>query len=303
MSAARVVGQGGADAVEVEVVVVGHLVELVGGRELDVTPGVGEQLGELGLLGLELDDGLGQVAEQASGPVAHVLRAARDDLRQREQLLHRLALGDALGAEGDVDRESELREHPLDTPRDTGVDGAAQHQQLTVVEVVGGLGERPGDHVRVGVEVLVDRRADHDHDHVGERDDRGIRADAEPARVEDPLEDLTGAGLLEGQLPALDELDRGLVDVVDADVEPTIGEGDREREPDVPAAADHDDVVGGARRGSGAGNGLVADLCHPSLHAASPPEPGGVYAATLRSRGLGSRVRPGQSADFIRADG
>ncbi len=66
-SARVVVGQRRTDALVVETEVVGHHVELVGGRELDVPPGVGEQLGELGLLRLELHDLVREVAEQLPG--------------------------------------------------------------------------------------------------------------------------------------------------------------------------------------------------------------------------------------------
>ena len=41
---------------------------LVGRSELDVAPGVREELGQLGLLGIQLDDGLGEPAEQRCGP-------------------------------------------------------------------------------------------------------------------------------------------------------------------------------------------------------------------------------------------
>ena len=61
------------DALEVQAAVVGHHVELVGRRELDVPPHVGEQLGQLGFLGRHDDELAGQPAEQSAGP----LRAAR----------------------------------------------------------------------------------------------------------------------------------------------------------------------------------------------------------------------------------
>jgi hypothetical protein len=52
--------QGGPDALEVEAVAVGNHIELVGDGELQITPIVGEQFGELGLLRIQLDDRLGE---------------------------------------------------------------------------------------------------------------------------------------------------------------------------------------------------------------------------------------------------
>ena len=98
-----VVRERGADALEVEAEVVGDHVELVGGRELDVAPRVREQLGELGFLDVEVDDRVGEAPEQRLGPGDRPLGAAGDDLRELEQLDQRLALGDALRTERDVD--------------------------------------------------------------------------------------------------------------------------------------------------------------------------------------------------------
>ena len=76
--------QRGTDAREVEAEVVGDHEELVGGRELDVAPRVREQLGELGLLDVEVDDRRARRAEQLRRPRARARSVrADDDLRQR----------------------------------------------------------------------------------------------------------------------------------------------------------------------------------------------------------------------------
>ena len=100
----------GADAFEVEAEVVGDHVELVRGRELDVAPGVREELGELGLFDVEVDDRVGEAAEERSARAT--ARSVRPETicGQLAQLDERLALGDALRAERHVDRLARLRQ-------------------------------------------------------------------------------------------------------------------------------------------------------------------------------------------------
>ena len=130
-----VVGERRADPLVVEAEVVGHHVELVRRRELDVAPRVREQLGQLGLFGLEVHDVVGQVAEQLAGTLERTRRPRRDDLGELEELDHRLAFGDALRAERHVDVEPEIGDQPLHHRGDTGVHGAAQHEELAGVQV------------------------------------------------------------------------------------------------------------------------------------------------------------------------
>ena len=54
----------------------------------------------------------------------------------------RLALGDALGAERDVDVEAEPRDEPLDQRGHARVHGAAQHEELAVAQAGGDLLDR-----------------------------------------------------------------------------------------------------------------------------------------------------------------
>src|SRR4249920_1607775 len=73
-----------------------------GSGELDVAPHVGEQLGQLRLFRRHHHDLAGEPGEQRGRPLHPRGRAGGDDLRQLEQLGHRLALGDPLRAEGNL---------------------------------------------------------------------------------------------------------------------------------------------------------------------------------------------------------
>src|SRR5215469_8903431 len=94
------------DGVEHVVVVdaraMSHLEKLVGDRELHVAPGVREELGELGLPRARAHDLDVQAAEELAGPFEGRVRDAPDQLRERADLLERVALGHPLRAEGDV---------------------------------------------------------------------------------------------------------------------------------------------------------------------------------------------------------
>ncbi len=72
------------DALEVEAAVIGHHVELVRRRELDVPPHVREQLGELRFLWRQLDDAGRQHGEEFRRPLQAAHGAGRDDLRELE---------------------------------------------------------------------------------------------------------------------------------------------------------------------------------------------------------------------------
>ena len=74
------VGDRTTDALEVEAAVVGDHEELIGGRELDVPPGVGEELCQLRLLRRELDDVVGEAAEECGGALDGDLVTPRHDL-------------------------------------------------------------------------------------------------------------------------------------------------------------------------------------------------------------------------------
>jgi hypothetical protein len=110
------------------------------------------------------------------------------------------------------------------------------------------LSTSPRYRLLVGVEVLVDWRAD-DHDHVlRTADDRRVgRGGQSPARRR-LLQQRAGALLGEWHPALADQLDSGRVDVVYRDPGAAVGKRDSQRQPDVAAAADDHDVTleGGA---------------------------------------------------------
>ena len=110
---ARVVLAHGAQHVRVvDAGLVGDREELVRDGELHVAPRVGEQLGELRLLARRAQGLRGEPPEQRLGAVAGRRRVGADDLGQRVELLERVALGDPLGAERDVDAQAPVLEAP-----------------------------------------------------------------------------------------------------------------------------------------------------------------------------------------------
>ena len=90
MHARIVLAQGLVDAVEVGLEMLGHHVELVGDGEVDVAPGVAEQLGQLRLDRLEEDHLWADEPEKGGGPFGRARRRAADQLRQLLQLDQRL---------------------------------------------------------------------------------------------------------------------------------------------------------------------------------------------------------------------
>ena len=153
-------------------------------------------------------------------PLERARRAGRDDLRELEQLDHRLALGDALRAEGHVDVEPEPRDEPLDHRGDARVHGAAQHEQLAVDEARrrcrrsrAGTALRSGLRCSsIGVPITITTcSASPITPGVARRpSSRSRRHDGAGPR---------GAGLVERHGAVVDDGDRGLVHVVERDVE------------------------------------------------------------------------------------
>ena len=123
----------------------------------------------------------------ASVPNSAVARSAArvvvraDDLRQRVELLERVALGDPLRAERDVDAAAALGEVLGDVAGRARVDGAPQDDQGAVAEVRRDLVDGLLEDRHRRAEELVDRRADDDHEVVGPLDHRAVRAEREPA--------------------------------------------------------------------------------------------------------------------------
>ena len=110
------------------------------------------------------------------------------------------------------------------------------------------------------VHELVDRRADDEDHRVGALEQAGSAAELEPAGGQELAEQLVGAVLEERHVARLDDLlDLGCVDVVDADPVAAVGKRQGERQADVAAAADDDDV-----KGVHGGQIMMARLVAPS---------------------------------------
>ena len=104
-----------------------------------------KSLASLGLLGLQLDDAVGEVPEQRRGALAYGGSTRRHDLWEVEELLHGLAFGDALGQKATSTCVPLSAKKLLDAPRDARVDGAAQDDELTGAEQVTTGLQRLGD--------------------------------------------------------------------------------------------------------------------------------------------------------------
>ena len=106
----------------------------------------------------------GAIVPNSFSARAHrALGARRDDLRQRRAALRSPCPRRC--APGRTTRRScasRAVEQPLDHRGDAGVHGAAQHEVLAVAELVEQALDREQHELRIGVEVLVDRRADDD---------------------------------------------------------------------------------------------------------------------------------------------
>ena len=161
-----VLGQPLPDALEVEAAVVGHHVELVGGRELDVPPDVGEQLGQLGLFRRQRRRAGRSAGGTARwpGPRRAAVRAETICGSSNSSVI---ALPSAMRSGQNATSMSmpSAGDHLFDQRGHPGVDGAAQDEDLPVAQVAGAAAQGVRDGGLVRVEVLVHRGAD-DHDHV-----------------------------------------------------------------------------------------------------------------------------------------
>src|SRR5262249_34855137 len=137
--------------------------------------------------------------------------------------------------------EALLAHELLHLLRRARVHGAAEDERLSVAKMLGELSQHLVEEREVGIEMLVDRRAD-DDDHEVSGSERGrSRADLERL-AENVAELVFGTLFAEGHFAGADRFDRALVDVVDVDVV-IVREDDAERQPDMAAASDDDDVL------------------------------------------------------------
>ena len=91
-------------------------------------------------------------------------------------------------------------------------------------------------------EELVNWRANHEDDDSARSIMAASVVSSRRPLVEQEAQQLVGAGLEERHLAAADALDRLLVGVVDANAQARVGEGQRQRQADVAAAAQYHDV-------------------------------------------------------------
>ena len=237
------------DLLEVESKVVGDHEQLVGGGELDVTPGVGEELRQLCFLREQLHDLRRQPAEQRRSALRRTCGATRDDLRKPTQLLERMPLCDALGTEADVDVTPSIGEHALHQLRHTRIHRAPQHEQLTVHQVLHDGLDRARHRADVGAEVAIDRRADHNNRILGGAHGRGIRGGTQAVAFEELRQQRVGAFFAKRHHSGVDALHHIRTGVEQHNIGAVVCKGHAERESDMSASAhDHDVVFEGHRR-------------------------------------------------------
>ena len=217
--------------------------ELVRDRELHVPPGVGEQLGQLGFLGRRPDRLAGERAEQRGRSLGRAVVVGADDLGQRVELLERVALGDPLRAERDVDGAAALGEVLGD------VAGRARDRRCCA-------GRRARPSRRCGAiwstafsKIVIDGPRNSSTGVPMTTTRLSVRSIIEPSvpKASRPVgrisaQELVGAGLQERHLAGGDPVERGLVGVVDADAQAGLGEGEAQGQADMAAAAEDDDV-------------------------------------------------------------
>ena len=199
----------------VEAEVVGHHVELVGRGELDVPVGIGEELGQLGLFGVDPDDGLGQVTEQGGGALIGMVGSSRHDLGKRVELLHGPAFGDPLGAEGHVDGWPS-RSMSRSTIRVTPGNTVLRRMRSWPSTSWSATASTALDHrLGIGIEVLVDRRPDDDDQVLASAHRGGIGRGCQGCRRPACEPNLRGARLAMGHLARPHPVHRRIVGVVE----------------------------------------------------------------------------------------
>ena len=194
------------------------------------------------------------------------------DLRQLPDLPEALALGHPLRTERHADVEAAGLEVLLDVLADPRKDRAPEDQDLTVAKMLRAGVDRAVQPREARGQVLVDGRADDEHQESALAHPFRRLAHLEQARVEDLPEQLRRALLGEGHDAAADHVDRLRVRVVDEGLQPRVGEGQRERETDVAPSPDHADLSRKNRRGR---HGLsVTGTASPPIAAAPSPSTG-----------------------------
>ena len=230
------------DPAVVDTRAVGDLEELIRDRELHVAPGVGEQLRELRFLGGRLQDLHVEPFEHPPSALERHLRARSDYLRQVSNFVERVAFGDPLRAKGDIHLDAVRLESLLDEFGRTRVDRASQDDESSGLQVRHHLIDGALVHPHRRIHELIDRRADHHHDHRRATDRLWLAAEIEAAGGKQPGEQLVGAPFHERHLAGAHPLDLVGIGIVNADPVAGFRKAQRQRQSNVAAATDHDHV-------------------------------------------------------------
>ncbi len=229
------------ELVEVETALLGDHEELVRDRELEVAPGIRHELDELGLEGLQADDLRGDRGEDFVGRLESVLVEGGNDLGERLDLVQRLPFGHAFRAERDLQTGSFVFEPAVEVFGRPREERGAHDDQCVGRDVIG-VGVEDAQHVRqLRLEMLVDRRAGDEHDDIGALELDPLGRSLQPA-LERELQLGFTTLFDEGKFASVDPVDRVLVDIDECDLGPGKSEFDPQREPDMPATADHGDA-------------------------------------------------------------
>ena len=222
--------------------------ELVADGEVDVAVHVAEELRELGAARVDRNDGRGHLRKEPRGAIAARVVHAADDLRHLGQLGEGFSLGDALGAEREVEVAPDAQvggalDEPAEMLGRARRDGAAQHQELPLCAgaacaarsrfsigwKIGLLKSSTGvPRVMMMTSALASAARS--------------RAGEEP-RPAGRRERLGGAVLAKRQAPGGEALHRRRVVVDAVDGASALRQEQREREPDAPEPDDGDRVL------------------------------------------------------------
>ena len=213
------------NAIEIQAVGFSQHVELVGDGEVQVSPTVGEQLGQLGFQWLQFDDRGCDGEEQIAGAADRGRLKAGDDLRQLDQFLHGIAFGDALRTEGQVNVAAQRTNSLVHQLGNAGADRAPQHQQRSILDVLQNIVQAPVQLVDRGIEVAVNRSADDGNDDVSRAQTVCVGGGPE-SLSQNLLENRFSAILAERHDAGIDGLDFGGIDIEQGDRQATAGQDD-----------------------------------------------------------------------------
>src|SRR5271157_872953 len=280
------------NAVEIQAIGFGQHIELVGDGEVQVSPTVGEQLGQLGFQGRQFYDGGCNGEEQIARAANRDGIEARDDLRQLDQFLHSIAFGNALRTEGQIDIAGKRSNSLVHELGNAGADGAPQHQQRSILDVLQSVVQTPVKLVDRGIQVAVNGSADDSNDDVGRAQTVWVSGGPE-SLSQNLLENGLSAILAERHDAGVDGLDFGRIDIEQGDGQAMACQDDAQGQSDMATTAyDHNVLRCWHRsflsRGSGSILHFRQQPCHlPPFDVGAPGESAG---KTVRARAPGPDV-------------